>query len=156
MTKKNILWGVIAIALLIGTTSLAYSKSDKANKPELEPRAAAALEMATIVASNVRAQNHRDIDDCGSDVNCIGHVLLRAINGNGGGGGQVVYFYHSDSCDSSRLIRPVRLGISIQACESLGQRIRTRVWGIKYQGQGCVDISDKDFDDACIAYAAEQ
>ena len=49
----------------------------------------------------------------------------------------------------------MRLGMSIQDCERLAQTITTRVWGIRYEGQDCNDISDADFRVACIQYAAE-
>lgn len=158
--KKFVIWSCIVIALAIGTTSLAFSKEKEADQKQIEPAAASAMASAASearVAASMGVLNaHDDIDSCGSDVNCIAHVLVRTIrnNGNGGGGNSVVYFYHDDQCDDD-LIRPVRLGISVAACEALGRRISTRVWGIRYQGESCIDISDKDFEDACIQYAAE-
>ncbi len=158
MLKKSIVWTVIMVALAIGTTSLAFSKEkkDAAKSKGVEFAAAQSILNASNAAAVAPLDARSDIDNCSGDSTCIAHVLLRAIRNNGGSGGtNTVHFYNSDRCDQSEYIRPVRMGISVAACEALGQRIRDRVWGIRYQGQGCVDISDKDFDDACIMYAAE-
>lgn len=99
-----------------------------------------------------------EINSCGGDNTCLTRALARLIishvGGSAPGSGQLIYFYRSDSCGSN-FIRHVRLGTPIDTCERLAQTISDRVWGIRYEGQPCLDISDLSFREACIRYAAE-
>ncbi len=144
-TRRNHLFFGVISALALGYFS-ASALADTA-----APRAASA------VKTNV----HTEIDRCGNNLTCVAHALATAIEANSGGGGggggtgEVVYFYHSDSCQESELIRPIRIGIPASSCERLGQAITTRVWAVRFPGGACSDISDADFTDACMRYAAE-
>ena len=150
---------VLAMAANVAESKTTLShKINEKNLSEVQKETAQAMKDFTESRSNTHLDSHNDIDSCGSSLNCIAHVLLTEIQSAGGGGGsegRVVYFYHSDTCAEKDLIRPVRLGISVQACESLGKRISTRVWGVRYGNRECADISDSNFGDACVQYASE-
>jgi hypothetical protein len=100
------------------------------------------------------ASTRSDIEACRGDVTCVGLILAELIERNGGSDRGTVSFYHSDSCAQGELLRTVSVGISAESCARLGNVITTRVWGVRMDG-GCIDISDTDFNTACLRYASE-
>lgn len=116
------------------------------------------LGVVTMSLAIARSSVDRQLDNCSGDLTCVSKVLAELIesgqSSNNNNNGALVEFYHDDGhCQMDRLIKRVRFGISSEGCARAAESVRDSVWGVKVDGV-CSNISDMNFYDACIRYAA--
>lgn len=133
---------------------------------------AAIAVVATAFTTNVLAQQGRGRGDrnevrmrqCGQDIQCVGQVLLDAVQMNNRtvitrpdprpAVTKTVMFYHSDTCQNNYLAQVSFTGdpaIDEQSCRDKANEVSENVWAVKEFNNGtCVNISDTSFMSACV------